>query len=433
MAARILTDKFVKALNPAAQGKRTTYWDASKKVPGLFGVRVTDTGAASFIIYARIPPSRSPARLTLGDARKLGLAAARDKARLWFELIEQGKDPRDVEKQQQLAAQQAKQTIFAAVAEDFIRIKLPKERKGREVEGDIRRDLLPALGARPIKEITKRDIRIVIENKKIKAPTQARNLLGTVKRLFSWAVDQDVYGLDVSPIEGLKPKTIFDERIARERVLTDQELFALWRAACRMPYPHGPVYKMLVLTALRLNEVADATWDEFDMANRLWTIPSSRMKGKNGKAQPHTVPITDEIAEILNSLPRFQKGSYLFSTTFGQSPVWMNSKVKARVDSRMRRTLRALARRRGEDAHVQLPHWRTHDIRRSARTNFSRLKIAEEVREAVLAHVRPGIKGVYDKYLYHDEKREALTLWAAHLRSITEAPPTNVVPLRGAR
>src|SRR5262249_27833930 len=108
--ARVLTDTFIKAIKPAAPGRRDEHWDASKKVPGLFGVRVTDTGAKSFIIYARIPPSKSPARLTLGDARKLGLAAARDKARVWFELIEQGKDPREVARKEQQAEQRARQT-----------------------------------------------------------------------------------------------------------------------------------------------------------------------------------------------------------------------------------------------------------------------------------------------------------------------------------
>lgn len=67
------------------------------------------------------------------------------------------------------------------------------------------------------------------------------------------------------------------------------------------------------------------------------------------------------------------------------------------------------------------------------RSNLSALRIAEEVREAVLAHARPGIKGTYDLYDYKDEKLEALTLWAARLLSIVEPPPANVVDLAKAR
>jgi hypothetical protein len=109
----------------------------------------------------------------------------------------------------------------------------------------------------------------------------------------------------------------------------------------------------------------------------------------------------------------------------------MSNWVKNRIDKRMLLTLRALARQRGDNpAAVELPHWVNHDIRRTVRSNLSRLKVAEEVREAVLAHARPGIKGTYDHHDYLDEKREALKLWANRLRSIVEPAPSNVVALR---
>jgi integrase len=86
-----------------------------------------------------------------------------------------------------------------------------------------------------------------------------------------------------------------------------------------------------------------------------------------------------------------------------------------------------LAKARGKSA---LPDFVNHDIRRTVRTHLSALKTGEEVREAVLAHVRPGIKGVYDQHQYLEEKREALTLWNARLRSIIEPTPENVVQLK---
>ena len=76
---------------------------------------------------------------------------------------------------------------------------------------------------------------------------------------------------------------------------------------------------------------------------------------------------------------------------------------------------------------MQLPAWSNHDVRRTVRSGLSRLKIAEEAREA---HARPGIKGVYDLYDYLDEKREALELWAARVRSLIELRPDNVVMLK---
>ena len=317
------------------------------------------------------------------------------------------------------------------MAEDFIAEKLPSERKGREVERDIRREFIPAWGDRPITELTDLDVLSVVKAKVRTAPAQARNLLGYAKRLFGWAVDQRVYGLKASPADSLKPSRIIGEKRNRDRILTDDELFALWRVARRTQYPAGPVYQLLVLTALRLNEVADASRAEVDLTKRLWVIPAERMKGRTSKARSHAVPLTDEMVKIIDALPRFNRGRFLFSTSFGEKPVWMSSKIKERIDVRMERTLRAVARKRGDDPEgVELKPWTNHDVRRTVRSGLSRLKIAEEAREAVLAHARPGIKGVYDLHDYLDEKREALELWGARLRSIVEPPPSNVIALR---
>ena len=244
-------------------------------------------------------------------------------------------------------------------------------------------------------------------------------------------IAQRSYGLTTSPCEGLRVlETIGEMKGARDRTLTDDEIFAFWRAASRMPYPHGLVYRVLMLTGLRLNEAADASWPEFKN-NGIWVIPAERMKGKNAgkkQARAHAVPITDALAVVLKDIPRFNGGIYLFSTTNGESAVWIGSKIKGRLDRRMLLTLRALARMRGEDpASVELPPLVNHDVRRTVRSRLSRLKVTEEAREAVLAHARPGIKGVYDLHDYLDEKREALELWAARLREIVEPRPRNVV------
>ena len=121
------------------------------------------------------------------------------------------------------------------------------------------------------------------------------------------------------------------------------------------------------------------------------------------------------------------------SDSFGASSVCMSSFVKRLIDKRMLLTLRAMARRRGDDPNgVEFKPWVNHDIRRTVRSHLSRLRIPEEAREAVLAHARPGMKRVYDHHEYLEEKREALELWAARLRAITnpEPRPNNVVQLK---
>jgi integrase len=425
-----LTDRKLAAFRARA-GERPELMDSTS--PGL-GVRVSETGTRTFFLRARFPGSANPVRRALGTYPAMPLAEARTKAAEWRVMLKRGIDPRDEEQRQRAKEDQKRKNTFAAVFEDFVAEKLPGERHGRESERDIRRHLLPHWGARPITEIPDLDVIAVIKAKKVTAPMMARSLLTLTRRLFAWAKEQRVYGLAASPCIDLKPGKLIGEKRPRARVFSDDELFALWRAADRMGYPFGCIYKMLILTGLRLNEVADAMWKEIDLRDGTWTIPATRMKGLPSKACEHVVPLTDQILQILNSLPRYRAGDYLFSARFGTTPVWISDDVKNRVGRRMLRTLRAMARRRGDDpARVDLPHWVNHDIRRSVRSRLSRLKITEEAREAVLAHARPGIKGTYDLYDYLPEKHEALELWAARLRDIVAPAPANIVRLQTLR
>src|SRR5262249_1948497 len=150
----------------------------------------------------------------------------------------------------------------------------------------------------------------------------------TARRLFSWAVDQHVYGLESSPCDRLKPKAIIGKKGSRKRILDDDELRAFWRATARLGYPYGLLFRMLALTGPRKSEVAEARWSEFDFAKSLWTIPPERMKSDAA----HVVPLSDDVIAILKTLPRFKKGDHLFSTTFGNQPVNGFSKGKVRLD-----------------------------------------------------------------------------------------------------
>lgn len=427
-----LTPTKISGLKPAKKGRRYQVMDAM--VPG-FGVRVTETGSRTFILRTRYPGSESPSRREIGKCDDLSLADARETARKWRDLVKRGIDPAHQAARERATELQKRRTTFAAIVEDFIRDKLPAERKGKDAEREIRKDLLPEWDSLAITEITDQHVTTLIKAKGRHAKVGARNLLALIKRFFRWAIAQPEYGISVSPCANIRATDILGEmKRSKARLLSNDELFALWRAASRMPYPVGPVYRMLCLTALRLNEAADASWGEFKMREKVWVIPAERMKGKDSgkkQARDHAVPLTADLLALLETLPRFKSGKFLFSTTFGRSPTWIGTKIKERLDDRMLLTLRALAKHRGEDpCDVTLPHFVNHDIRRTVRSHLSRLKVTEEAREAVLAHARPGIKGTYDLHDYLDEKREALELWAARLREITTPAPANVVSLR---
>ena len=115
----------------------------------------------------------------------------------------------------------------------------------------------------------------------------------------------------------------------------------------------------------------------------------------------------------------------------------MTGPIKADLDKRMLRTLKALARRRGEDHQaVDLPGWVNHDLRRVVRSGLSALRVPHNVAEAVLAHRPPGVVGTYNLHEFQDEKAEALEARAQRLATIVNpmpAAPAKVVKLRGRR
>jgi integrase len=425
-AKRRLTHRGILALKAAPVGSRYEIMDT--EAPGL-GVRVTDKGHLTFILAGRFPGSPHYTRRELAPWGSIDLEEARTRARQWRDSMRAGVDPAEEQRQKRDAALRKRECSFAAVAEDFIKEKLPTERKGKEVERAVRREFMPKWSNKPISEITETDVLFVIRLIKARAPMQARNVLGFAKRFFQWAIDQRVYEIKLNPCASLKPDKIIGEKKNRTRILTDDELRAFLRATKRLRYPRGPVYRLLLLTGLRLNEVADASWPEFDFDNGIWTIPAERMKGRDHQARAHVVPITAEIKAVLDQLPRFRSGRFLFSNDFGANPVWMTTKVKDRLDAEMLLTLRALARAAGDDpAGVELKPFVNHDLRRTLRTGLSALRIDRDVREAVLAHTLGGIEGVYDLYDYLPEKKHALERWAERLRNIEAPSRPNVIP-----
>ena len=449
---RFLTDRFLRALPPAPPRTRLDIWDAA--ITG-FGVRVYDdkdpmrrgkAGVIRFILYARFPSQPYPARRIIGvyaplpveEASSiigtypvLTLEEARGTALEWRGLVARGIDPSVIAaKAREQAEREAAllvQCSFGSICEDFIADKLRGERSGRHAERQLRDNFIKAWAQRPINEITTLDVLSVVNHKKRTAPKMAGALLVLIRRCFAWIIDQQVYGLTVSPCDRLSVVKIIGAPQSRSRRLNDAEIFAFWRATGRMPYPVGPVYRTLLLTGLRLNEAARISRSEIH-GNDTIVIPASRMKGKGGRAVEHLVPASSALQEVIASLPRI--GSYLFSYN-GKQPMTMNGTLKAELDRRMLITLKALARKRGEDYRaVNLPAWVNHDLRRTVRTALSALRVEHNVAESVLAHRASGVVATYNLHQFEDEKREALEKWSNHIASIVNPPePATVIAL----
>ena len=234
------------------------------------------------------------------------------------------------------------------------------------------------------------------------APVAANKLLKVTRTFFAWCVGKAI--LDVSPCEGIQPPT---HELARDRVLSDQELAAVLRGAEGMGGPYGGIVTLLALTGQRREEVAQMWWDELCPASRIWTIPSRRAK----KGRPHLVHLSDPTWAVLESRPRL--GPFVFAV--GRRPFQSFSQAKREID-----------RVSG------VKTWRLHDLRRMAVSGMARLGVAPHVADKILNHASGAISGVaavYQRHEFMSERKQALERWGEHvatLRAIGATPAPDV-------
>jgi integrase len=280
-----------------------------------------------------------------------------------------------------------------------------KLRTAADVERMLAREVLPEWGARPVQSITRRDVLELVNGIAGRAPVMANRIQSVLKRLFAWAVGQEI--VEASPVAGMRPPA---KEKSRERVLTDQELVAVWQGCEAIRWPHGPVTRLLLLTGARRAEVTGLTWAELDLDRATWTKPAERVKA----GHEQTLPLSAAAVELLRAVPRIDGSALVFPSSNGR-PIVTMSQEKARLDQ--------LAGVTG---------WTHHDLRRTVASGLAALGVKDLVIAAVLDHSRSGLIGVtsrYNRHRFEKEQRAALELWGAHVLRLAAGGGGTVVPL----
>ena len=272
-----------------------------------------------------------------------------------------------------------------------------KEQTWRESERLLATHVLPLWRACSVQEIARRDVVELMDAIVDRgAPVSANRTLAVIRRMFAWLVERGV--LVTNPCTDVKAPTA---EKSRDRVLTDDELAAVFRACESLNEPFGALIKLLALTAQRRDEVGQMSWREVDLNARMWTIPKER--AKNGIA--HDVPLSEASVTVLAGIRRITGSRGLVFTTTGETPVSGFSKMKKRLDM----------------AVPNAPPWVLHDLRRTAASGMARLGITLPVVEKVLNHTSGsfgGVAGIYQRHHFADEKRSALEVWSRHVEKI---------------
>lgn len=384
-----LTDIAVAKIAPEI-GKRLEIFDAL--TPGLT-LRVTEGGKKTWSVMYRVAGRGAGGnrgtlrRMTIGAYPLISLGAARDRARNALDLADRGDDPTDKRREE---VQAKGNRVFELICGRFVELHAKAHtRKWRDTERLLNVYAVPAWRTRPIDQIDRAAAHELLDKITIEHGTGvAREVRKHVTKLFNWAVDRGL--LSASPVAGMRrPELAYSPR---ERVLSMEELKAVWDASGEIGYPFGTMVRLLILTAQRRAEVANLQHDWLLPELKAFEVPASQYKTD----RPQVVPLSPLAFSIVQALPKWNGGSFLLSTTAGKRPISGFSKAKAKIDSLSK-----------------IQRWTLHDLRRSAATHMARLGIAQEHIERVLGHAIEGVAGTYNRYSYLTEKRAALELWGA--------------------
>lgn len=396
-----LTDAKLKGMKSPASGQAEI---SDAVVPGL-RVRTGASGAQTFIVRKRVGGKLR--NITLGRyGPRFSLADARKKARAILSDIEAGGDPKAALPKSKGAGNGA--PTLRNLVPDYLKAKADR-RSVLEMQRTLEKYVLPELGDRLADAVTRGDVTRLIDKISARAPVQARAVHAQLSAFYSWAMPR----LDRLPANPCRDAGRPDKPKPRDRVLSDDELRALWLAADETPPPWGPGFQLLILTGQRRMEVFHANRAEFDLEEAIWTIPGAR--AKNGEA--HRVHLSPVAVQILRAQVVVGGSAKLFPADGnGDNGPGGFSKAQTRIRA-------ALAKKLGRDAAADVPEWRLHDIRRTVATGLQRLGIRIDVTEAVLNHrsgSRAGIVAVYQRHEYDAEKRHALERWAEKVAEIVK-------------
>lgn len=380
--------------------------DVRREIPdpgaqGLY-VIVQPSGKKSFAVRYRF--NGAPRKLTLAGG--LTLAAARKLASDALFDLEKGRDPATAKKEARAKARGAKANTVRALCENYLSREAGKLRSGHARRRTLERLVYPEIGDVALAELKRSHVvRLLDQVEDQRGAKSADLVLAYLRKIFTWHAGRvDDFN---SPI--VRGMSRYDAKANRgTRVLTDDELRAIWKATEpneKAPQPFHALVRFILLTGARRAEASELPRAE--VKGSVWTLPAERNKTMVELVRP----LSNAARAALESAPVIDGGALVFSND-GAAPINL-----ARPTERLKQATGTAG-------------WRVHDLRRTARTLLSRAGVNSDIAERCLGHVIGGVRGVYDKHGYYSEMRVAFEALAAQIERIVNPPANVVTPLR---
>ena len=345
-----------------------------------FVALITPKGSISFLVEYRHGGKQH--RIKIGRLGPLTAKEAREEARQALARAHSGEN---------VTAPKSHSTTFAEALDMYLERAGKGKRTWKEVERIMKYDALPAWKNTPVSEIRHHHVAQLIDEVQQRTQSGARILFANLRPMFRWLVERNL--IEQNPTSDLKAPAA---QKSRDRVLTDKELKQVWNACTLDWWPFGPIFRLLILTGARENEVAGMSIDE--LQGDEWIISAERTK--NGIE--HVVHLSPLAMETLAAYP--PAGDLVFSTTGYSAPSGF-SKAKRRIDQEL----------------PDIPHWRIHDLRRTFSSGLARLGVEPHITERCINHLtgsQSGVQGTYQRYRYMDDRKAAFNRWGAHIQKL---------------
>jgi integrase len=381
-----LNDTRIKGLKPKAARYRVS--DGGGLV-----LEVMTSGSKVWRYRYTLHGERQP-MVTIGDYPAIGLQDAREKARRYTEIVARGISPVADAKKDRGAVKRF--DTVKAFGEDWYtgQVASMSESYRRNVKRALEKDLYPSIGNKPLSDVTPGDILVICDRIKSRgAPKMALFTRNVAKRMYEYAIARQL--AITNPAQAVVARFIATQE-SRTRVLSPDELGTVLRTvhASDIRRQLKLAIHLLVLTMVRKSELTEARWTEFDLDAGVWQIPAGRMK----KEKEHWVFLSHQAVEMLRELRTLSgAGDYVFPSTRGDAE-------KPISKSTLNQAVRALS--------LDVQHFVLHDFRRTASTHLHEMGHSSDAIEKALAHTIKGIKGIYNRAEYAEERQKILQLWA---------------------
>jgi integrase len=397
-----ITDRAVAKLALPSGKNEAAYWDDELKG---FGYRLRRSGGRVLRSWNVIYRANGRQRRVTYDAGTLTATAARAAARKLLAEVELGGDPQADKRARRQPADRTFRAAVAAYLAAGQQTLRPATLRVKKIylTGDYFRPLHPL----DITKITRADIAarittITRQHSHLAAAAAQQH----VSAFFSWTTQEG--WTESNPMIGARKPA---RSVQRDRVLSDDELSAIWKAS-PPDTDRGRIVRLLTLLGGRPSEIGGMAWSELNLETGSWTLPSERSKNR----RPLKLYLPAAAWEIIATTPRREGHDQLFGKRTAGFTAWTDCKAEL------------------DDALIacMLP-WQLRDIRRTVATRMADLGVQPHIVECLLNHAsgfRAGIAGTYNKSPYEREVTAALALWAEHVLSLAEGRESKIRALR---